>query len=294
MVSAQAPRHSTLLIKTPDHFMQSLEVVFRFFLSLFSVKHTFSWWPLQNIACFYQSKNNQNLLKPYQPDMLIIASRLASMVISATKLRQTTQILAQFVANRQKKIHVLSASIHLSPVCLSNIFVLCLNITGPSGSWFVQIVVFYLVMKGLTRVRHVFHIHPKVSCCLLNSFILFIREHGGTKCRWVDFLLGNLDKKAQMGETALLTYRWERLRDADSLFPWTVWLWAMYMYINKLQSLKGSGRHTNVEVREVRWGRVKGRIDLQEVHVGGTGRWVFRGPNESCEREVRKRTGIKS
>lgn len=157
-------------------------------------------------------------------------------------------------------IHVLSASIHLSSVCLTSMFVLWLfliqnqvNIAGPSDGWPIQTVVFYLVMKGLTHVRHVFHTHPKVSWCLLNSFIMFIREHGGTKCRWVDFLLGNQDKKAQ----------WERLRDADSLFSSTVWLWAMYMYINKLQSLKGSGRHTDVEVHEVRWGRVKGRIDLK-------------------------------
>lgn len=197
--------------------------------------------------------------------------------------------------------HLLSASIHLSSVCLSSMFVLWsfliqnqVNIAGPSGSWLIQTVVFCLVMKGLTHVRHVFHIHPKVSWCLLNSFIMFIREHGGTKCGWVDFLMGNQDKKAQMGEAALLTYQWESLRDADSLFSWTVWLWAMYMYINKLQSLKGSGRHTNVEVHEVRWGRVKGGIDLKEVHVGGAGRWIFRGLKGSREREVRKKTGIKS
>lgn len=73
------------------------------------------------------------------------------------------------------------------------------NITEPPGSWFIQSVVFYRVMKRLTHVRHVFHIHPKVSWCLLNSFILFIKEHGGTKCKWVNFLLGNLDKKSPDG-----------------------------------------------------------------------------------------------
>lgn len=102
--------------------------------------------------------------------------------------------------------HVLSASVHLSSLCLSSMFVLWsfliqnqVNKAGPSGSWLIQTVVFYLVMKGLTHVRHVFHIHPKASWCLLNSFIMFIREHGGTKCRWVDFLLGNQDKKSPDG-----------------------------------------------------------------------------------------------